>query len=1186
MKPSGTSPMRSGSHFKEKNMPFCHSTSCVKSAWSRQFLLILALCVFASWPAFAQVSVSLSTSTTFKPDTPREVKSGTATLVEHYNPNQKLRLTIGLQPPHVEEERQFLQELQKPRTKGSANSTHALSAAEWTSRFDPSVEDEKAVVDWAIAQGFTVTRRFPNRLLVDVEAPAATIEKAFNVTMNSYQIGTKTFFSNDRDPQIPSNLTSILHSVGGLNSLQVLRPANKNAQEPTFPDYTPGPAVSYGQPGGGDGDASKLPQALKKSHSGSSQVSGTPNYTGAAPYDPEDMYSTAGYSVYALYGLGHCCNPTGNPSVTPPETSIAIATAGAQQGSDFTGFHDAYPYLAWHYEFINIDGTPTCCDAEGTMDFEWSTAMSNSFGAEANTAMVYLYDGVNSGFGTFNDIYNSMLTDGYARNFSTSWGWVDATLGGGNMDTADAIFSSMVGQGWSLTAASGDGGASYSCQDFDSVSFPASDPHVVAAGGATLYMSGGPPPTFDSIVGWSGGPDGCSTNDGGSTGGYSSYWSTPTWQSALDLPSRGVPDIALNADWYNTPQYLYFEGGLSGNGGTSIVAPETVGFFAQENAYLLALGNICGDGTEACSPMGSWSEVNPILYNVGENNYDTHNPFYDITSGCNNNNITALDDLNYYCAGVGWDPVTGWGAYNFLQLAWAINYSVVPGDSYPVVTFSGPTTNQWYNSDQEVTWTISSPANISPYPSDGLAGFAQQWDSDPGDPTTEATPGYAGFPSSPYNAFYDGPQYYGSSGCLDITASFCNYAGGGGQGWQTVYIRAWGNEGENTLATYGPIGYDTIPPVATASVAGTKVGSYYENLASVTLHATDPGYTSSPQTGSGVANIFYQVNGGTWTTYSVPFLVGKNGANTVNYYATDNAGNVGSTQTLAIGITDATTTALTSSLNPSGSGKAVTFTATVTPVSGTATGSVTFKDGATVLGTTALSGGKATYSTSALAVGSNAITATFLGSTYFLTSVSGTVTQVVKADSTTTVTSSANPSAYDQAVTFTATITHTATPTPTGTVTFKNGTTTLATVTVSGGKATYATSALAVGTHSITAVYSGNVNYIGSTSAALSHVVDKAGTSTTVVSSLNPSDSGSKVTFTATVKSSTTGTPTGTVTFKNGSTTLGTGTLSSGKATYATSTLAVGTHSITAVYEASTDFNTSTSAVLSQKVNE
>jgi YVTN family beta-propeller protein len=94
-----------------------------------------------------------------------------------------------------------------------------------------------------------------------------------------------------------------------------------------------------------------------------------------------------------------------------------------------------------------------------------------------------------------------------------------------------------------------------------------------------------------------------------------------------------------------------------------------------------------------------------------------------------------------------------------------------------------------------------------------------------------------------------------------------------------------------------------------------------------------------------------------------------------------------------------TTTALTSSLNPSTYGQSVTFTATVTvtpPGSGTPTGTVTFYDGTTALGSVALaSNGQAVYATSALTVGSHSITATYSGDTSFLGSTSPVLTQVV-----------------------------------------------------------------------------------------------------------------------------------------------------------------------------------------------
>ena len=262
-------------------------------------------------------------------------------------------------------------------------------------------------------------------------------------------------------------------------------------------------------------------------------------------------------------------------------------------------------------------------------------------------------------------------------------------------------------------------------------------------------------------------------------------------------------------------------------------------------------------------------------------------------------------------------------------------------------------------------------------------------------------------------------------------------------------------------------------------------------------------------------------------------------------------------------------TTLISSLNPSALGQAVTFTATVTSsATGTPTGTVTFQDGASALGTGTLSGGTATFTTSALTAGTHSITAIYGGDANFTGSTSPILTQTINqtASSSAVVTSSNNPSIIGTAVTFTASVTSPVTGTLTGTVTFQDGASALGTGTLSGGTATFTTSGLTAGTHSITAIYGGDANFAGSTSPVLTQTVNKAASSTSVVSSNSPSNRGAAVTFTASVTSPVTGTPTGTVTFQDGASALGTGTLSGGTATFTTSALTAGTHSITAIY--------------------
>src|SRR5665213_885685 len=117
-------------------------------------------------------------------DTPLNVRNGRAQMAGHFgNPVQMRRLDFALVTPHPDEEEQFLQQLMTP---GSPQFHKFLTPDQWNARFSPSVEDEQAVVDWATGAGFTVIHRFPNRLLVDVEAPMATIERALHVTINNY----------------------------------------------------------------------------------------------------------------------------------------------------------------------------------------------------------------------------------------------------------------------------------------------------------------------------------------------------------------------------------------------------------------------------------------------------------------------------------------------------------------------------------------------------------------------------------------------------------------------------------------------------------------------------------------------------------------------------------------------------------------------------------------------------------------------------------------------------------------------------------------------------------------------------------------------------------------------------------------------------------------------------------------
>ncbi len=293
----------------------------------------------------------------------------------------------------------------------------------------------------------------------------------------------------------------------------------------------------------------------------------------------------------------------------------------------------------------------------------------------------------------------------------------------------------------------------------------------------------------------------------------------------------------------------------------------------------------------------------------------------------------------------------------------------------------------------------------------------------------------------------------------------------------------------------GPHAVDTIPTATTEQAAPNPTSFGTQAVFTATVTSTSP---SGPI--PGVGNVTFDdgqnvrvvpLNGSgnaTYTTSTLPV-----GSHTVSASYAGPAQFAASSASVNEVITPAviapTTTTLTSSLNPAPFQDSVTFTATVAAGATPAVGQVSFKDGATPLGTVTLNAsGVATLPTSTLAIGSHSITANYGGGVLFAPST-GTLTQIITTQTTTTLSSSLNPSTSGQNVTFTATVTGVS-GVPTGTVNFLDSGAILGSGTLSPlSVATFSTTSLSVGTHTITAAYQGDTVFIPSTSAPVSQVV-------------------------------------------------------------------------------------------------
>jgi len=272
-----------------------------------------------------------------------------------------------------------------------------------------------------------------------------------------------------------------------------------------------------------------------------------------------------------------------------------------------------------------FNGVPDGANDEVALDIDMAICMAPGLSS------VIIYEG-----GVTDDILNRMATDGLANQLSASWTYsVDAVT--------EQIFLQFQAQGQSFFNASGDSDAYVG-----GVVSPCDDPNLTSVGGTTLTTSG-PGGAWESETVWNWDVEYGTNYDGeGSSGGISTTYPIPPWQTNVSMAANGgsttyrnLPDVALTAD---NVLIIAFEGQYENGGGTSCASPLWAGFVALANEQAAARGR---------SPLGF---INPAIYALGgSGNYASC--FHDITTG--NNTWSASPNLFY--AWPGYDLCTGWG---------------------------------------------------------------------------------------------------------------------------------------------------------------------------------------------------------------------------------------------------------------------------------------------------------------------------------------------------------------------------------------------------------------------------------------------------------------------------------------------------------------------------------------------
>jgi hypothetical protein len=437
----------------------------------------------------------------------------------------RLNLAIGLPLRKQETLTKLLQQIYDP---ASPQYRHYLTPEQFTEMFGPTEHDYQSVIAFAKTNGFTVTGLHPNRLLLDVNATVADIEKAFHVKMSVYQHPTEArrFYAPDVEPSVGVDLPVL--DINGLSDYTRPHPANLK--------LVPRQATTRAGPADGSG------------------TSGT----------------YLGYDFRAAYAPGVTLTGTGQ--------TIGLVQFDGYYPSDITAYESmaGLPNVTLTNIYIDgFDGTPVDTDGniEVSLDIEMVISMAPGL------AKVILYEAPTNGIP--NDILNRMATDNQARQLSCSWGW-----GGGPDTNADQIFQEMALQGQSFFAASGDSDAFYTST---STNFPADDPYLTSVGGTTLTTTGPLGPYVSETV-WNWGVE--YGEDGmGSSGGISTSYPIPTWQQGIATGANGgsttmrnIPDVALTADNVDVIAGNGIDyGDQGGIGGTSCASPLWAAFVALVN---------------------------------------------------------------------------------------------------------------------------------------------------------------------------------------------------------------------------------------------------------------------------------------------------------------------------------------------------------------------------------------------------------------------------------------------------------------------------------------------------------------------------------------------------------------------------------------------------------------------------
>lgn len=463
---------------------------------------------------------------------PRAVIDQKLQAIGRLPPDTSLQLAIGLPFRNQQGLSSFLKDLYTP---ASANFRQYLTPQQFTERFGPTAQDYQNLLEFARSNGLTVAGTFSNRVLLDIKASAADIERVFHVTMRLYQhpTETRTFFAPDVEPSL--DLTVPVLHISGLDSYII---PHRVTQQRVGTER-----AANGTPTGSGPSHTFLAQDIRAAYVPGVTLNGNGQWVGLLEYN--GYYNDLIQDYAAYNGL-------------PPPTGLNVenwAMDGFNGNPKGTGYYEVQA------------------------DIEMVLAMAPG----VTEVIVYELPPPTSGIPIPpDDALNLMAAQGLCNQLSSSWEF-NLSL------NTDMIFQELAAQGQSFFQASGDGGGRTGTNVFS----PFDDPYITLVGGTELTTTDNG--AYSSEVVYNE-PAGQGNYFSYSGGGISPTYSIPWWQEGISMSANGgsttmrnMPDVAIVAfdvfTFYS--ETVPKSGGYSG---TSVAAPLWAGFMALVNEQASAEG--------------------------------------------------------------------------------------------------------------------------------------------------------------------------------------------------------------------------------------------------------------------------------------------------------------------------------------------------------------------------------------------------------------------------------------------------------------------------------------------------------------------------------------------------------------------------------------------------------------------